>query len=154
MDIIVRDNPEMDINKVIAENLSAWMESDPKLNSMKAVRKISGIGYGTVQRAKSGSGNNTIESLVAIAAAFKKDVVDLLTPAEGLYANGGLKRRPNLLNEKTAHILDFQRNAGEHPDIVETVALMRRMNDQGKASALKHVRVIAEDFPAKAKLEQ
>lgn len=59
MDIIVRENPEMDINKVIAENLSAWMESDPKLNSMKAVRKSSGIGYGTVQRAKSGSGNNT-----------------------------------------------------------------------------------------------
>lgn len=72
------DNWQMDIARVIAHNLSTWMEASTNLNTLKALSKASGVGFGTVQRAKNGDGNITVQNLEAIAHAFKRKAVDLL----------------------------------------------------------------------------
>lgn len=75
----------MDIAKVIADNLTDWMESTPTLDTFKKLSAKSGVGFGTVQRAKNGDGNITVEKLAAIAQAFGRAPADLLlpdTPAE------------------------------------------------------------------------
>ena len=68
----------MDITEVIARNLSVWMEAQPALDTLKKLSKASHVGFGTVQRAKNGSGNITVQNLEAIAKAFKRSATDLL----------------------------------------------------------------------------
>lgn len=72
------DNPQMDIASVIAYNLSAWMDASANLGTIKALSKASGVGFGTVRRAKNGDGNITVQNLEAIARAFKRKAIDLL----------------------------------------------------------------------------
>ena len=68
----------MDIASVIAHNLSAWMDASSNLGTIKALSKASGVGFGTVRRAKNGDGNITVQNLEAIARAFKRSAIDLL----------------------------------------------------------------------------
>lgn len=77
----------MDLTKNIAGNLSAWMADTPSLDTIKKVSSRSGVGFGTVQRAKNGDGNPTITNLGDIAKAFGKQVEDLIAPplSEKLY---------------------------------------------------------------------
>lgn len=72
------DNPAMDITTIIAKNLTAWMAAHPNLDTLLKVAAISGVGFGTVRRAKNGDGNTTIQNLAAIAAAFKRRPEHLL----------------------------------------------------------------------------
>ena len=74
------DNPNMDLTKNIAGNLSDWMANTPSLDTLKKVASRSGVGFGTVQRAKNGDGNPTITNLGDIARAFGKRVEDLIAP--------------------------------------------------------------------------
>ncbi len=71
----------MDITQIIARNLSAWMEANPHLNTLQKLSKASHVGFGTIQRAKNGDGNITVQNLHAIAQAFKRQAIDLLQPA-------------------------------------------------------------------------
>lgn len=68
----------MDITTRIAANLDAWMEASPNLDTLKKVAARSGVGFGTVQRARNGDGNTTIKNLTAIARAFGRSIEDLL----------------------------------------------------------------------------
>ena len=68
----------MDITRIISVNLSAWMASSDRLNTVMAVSSASGVGFGTVRRAKNGESNITVQNLEAIARAFKKTAIDLL----------------------------------------------------------------------------
>lgn len=68
----------MDIVARVAHNLSAWMSAHPDLRSIKKVAARSGVGFGTVQRAKNGDGNITIRNLELIARAFRRPVEDLM----------------------------------------------------------------------------
>lgn len=77
----------MDISKTIAANLSAWMAATPELDTIQKVEAKSGVGFGTVRRARNGDGNITVEKLTAIAAAFRQPPAALLTPATE--RNGG-----------------------------------------------------------------
>lgn len=86
MDFDVDDNPPMDIVKVIAENLTDWMTAHPFLDTSMKVAKRSGVGFGTVQRAKNGLGNLTVINLEAIARAFGKPAAQLITPKEAKQA--------------------------------------------------------------------
>lgn len=86
MDSEVDDNPPMDIVKVIAENLTEWMTAHPFLDTSMKVAKRSGVGFGTVQRAKNGLGNLTVVNLEAIARAFGKPASQLVTPKEAKQA--------------------------------------------------------------------
>jgi len=73
----------MDIASVISKNLSAWMDGSERLSTIKALSKSSGVGFGTVQRAKNGDGNITVQNLEAIARAFKRNATDLLIAPQG-----------------------------------------------------------------------
>lgn len=73
----------MDIAKVISQNLTSWMEATPALDTFKKLSVRSGVGFGTVQRAKNGDGNITVEKLAAIAQAFGRQPAELLVPDAG-----------------------------------------------------------------------
>lgn len=75
----------MDIAQVIAQNLAMWMEASANLGTLKALSRASGVGFGTVQRARNGDGNITAQNLEALARAFKRSAADLLTPADVPY---------------------------------------------------------------------
>lgn len=75
----------MDISKVISANLSAWMDASPNLKTIKALAKASQVGFGTVQRAKNGDGNITVQNLEAIARAFRRRGVDLMSDGKAAY---------------------------------------------------------------------
>lgn len=78
MDCASSENPPMDIAKIIASNLTAWMAATPGLDTLQKLEAKSGAGFGTVRRAKKGEGNITVEKLAMIAAAFGRDPADLL----------------------------------------------------------------------------
>lgn len=71
----------MDITATVAANLSAWMKQTPALDTLQKLESRSGVGFGTIRRARKGEGNLTIENLAKIAAAFGRAPADLLAPA-------------------------------------------------------------------------
>lgn len=73
----------MDITATVAANLSAWMAETPALDTLQKLEAKSGVGFGTIRRARKGEGNVTIENLAKIAAAFGRPPADLLMPPEG-----------------------------------------------------------------------
>jgi transcriptional regulator with XRE-family HTH domain len=72
----------MDISQRIAHNLSAWMAATRGRETLMQVAKASGVGFGTVQRARNGEGNLTVQNLEMIAAAFRRQAVELLADPE------------------------------------------------------------------------
>jgi transcriptional regulator with XRE-family HTH domain len=72
----------MDISQRIAHNLSAWMAATCGRETLMQVAKASGVGFGTVQRARNGEGNLTVQNLEMIAAAFRRQAVELLADPE------------------------------------------------------------------------
>lgn len=79
------DNPDMGTNETIAANLNAWINSVPGLTSKKLAAK-SGVGFGTIQRARNADGNLTVRNMEALAASFGRKATDLLTPPPSEYA--------------------------------------------------------------------
>jgi transcriptional regulator with XRE-family HTH domain len=77
------NNPHMDIAAIISANLRDWMAETPALDTFKKLSAKSGVGFGTVQRAKNGDGNITVEKLEAIAAVFGRTAAELVTPSAG-----------------------------------------------------------------------
>jgi transcriptional regulator with XRE-family HTH domain len=75
----------MDIALVIAQNLATWMDASANLGTLKALSRASGVGFGTVQRARNGDGNITAQNLEALARAFKRSAADLLTLSDVPY---------------------------------------------------------------------
>jgi len=73
-------HPPMDIKNVIAVNLAAWMAENPATDTLKKLASRSGVSFGTVQRARNGEVNLTVENLAALAAALGKSAADLVTP--------------------------------------------------------------------------
>lgn len=78
LDIYFMKNPPMDISKTIGTNLTALMEETSSLDTCKKVSARSGVGFGTVQRAKNGEGNITVEKLASIASVFRVHPAELL----------------------------------------------------------------------------
>lgn len=54
------------------------MASSPDRDTLVKVAKAAKVGFGTVQRAKNGDGNLTVQNLALIAAAFHRKPGDLL----------------------------------------------------------------------------
>lgn len=95
MAFLRRDNPNMDIAKIIAYNISALMETNPSLDTLIKVSKAANVGFGTVRRAKNGDGNITVGNLEMIASAFRKTARDLLVePMESYPAAGPIQAAP------------------------------------------------------------
>lgn len=95
----------MDIAAIISANLTSWMAETPALDTFKKLSAKSGVGFGTVQRAKNGDGNITVEKLDMIAAVFGRTAAELVTPhpAQALQPNTGkyAEHAPGKANHKT-----------------------------------------------------
>ena len=76
-------NPNMDVSQIIAYHLTALMASSPDRDTLAKVAKAAKVGFGTVQRAKNGDGNLTVQNLAQIAAAFHHKPGDLLVQPSG-----------------------------------------------------------------------
>lgn len=97
------DNQNMDINKIVARNLSEWMRDTPALSSLQKVKAKSGVGFGTIRRARNGDGNTTIQNLHDIAKAFGKGASDLLHDSQPRHAveqdRASFQKRPRAYME-------------------------------------------------------
>lgn len=96
----------MDISHRIAHNLSAWMASTRGRETLMQVSKASGVGFGTVRRAKNADGNLTVQNVEMIAAAFRRQAVDLLAEPEDHSGATGAERELRLVaNERRAEYM-------------------------------------------------
>jgi len=132
----------MDITDRIAHTLSGWMEVHPDLNTLKKVAARSGIGFGTVQRAKNGDGNITVKNLALIARAFGRPVEALLDmPSAPLPASTAPILLPRFVaNERdTAPYVD--------PAITELLTLANTMDSTGMNLLLVVARALAAEHP-------
>lgn len=78
-------NPRMGIMQTVATNIAAWRAAYPELYGLKKIALRAGVGFGTVQRASRGDGNVTVNTLEAIAGAFHRRAIDLLTDPSTSY---------------------------------------------------------------------
>jgi transcriptional regulator with XRE-family HTH domain len=124
----------MDISKTIAKNLDAWMAATPALDTLKKVSSKSGVGFGTVRRARNGDGNTTIQNLSAIARALKRRPEDLLVSSD--YSTDDKVTR-----------LAAREPSPRSPLIDELIALAERMNERGQAQLIERAEVLAQQFP-------
>lgn len=119
----------MDIKKIIAANLSRWSTGRDDLNTAKKLATKAGIGFGTAQRAKNGSGNLTVENLCLIAKAFKRH------PAELLFAENETRGNTQAAAEPTPTITYEQQLVAD---------LFLTLPPAGKKAILGVMRVIAD----------
>lgn len=82
----------MDIAAIISANLTAWMATTPALDTLQKLETRSGIGFGTIRRAKNGDGNITAKSIAAIAEAFGRTPAELMTPSSASEASDSLSK--------------------------------------------------------------
>jgi len=64
----------MDISEIVGARLSAWMTSNSSLNTIKKVQAKSAVGFGTIRRAKNGSGNITVDLPAATKQAVDQHI--------------------------------------------------------------------------------
>lgn len=129
------DNNVMAVTKHIAENLNAWMAANPALDTIKKVSAKSHVGFGTVQRARNGDGNTTIQNLEAIAAAFRRSVDDLI-------------RSPSIDTTGNVTPLMVMREPAPLPYLVQQIAdVAQTMNDVGQARLLERAEQLRDQYP-------
>lgn len=131
-------NPCMDISQTIARNLGSWMAERADRDTIKKVSIASGVGFGTVQRARNGQGNITVQNLEAIAKAFRRSPIDLLCLPIEAYSTEAPKSSPAM--QQATPVLALP----EDPDIAEVAKLMRGMNVAGKARVVGFARSMAD----------
>lgn len=117
----------MDISATISENLSDWMSRTPTLDTFKKLSAKSGVGFGTVQRAKNGDGNITVDKLTAIAAAFGRTPAELLTPMRTEDSKPALLEAvPNCTDPAARDLWLSYCNASERAQAIVDAALGRQ----------------------------
>lgn len=76
----------MRANDIVTENLKHWMAASEKLNTQSALARAARIGQSHISRILRGEANPTVSMLEAIAHAFRRSLIDLLTPHEAAHA--------------------------------------------------------------------
>lgn len=144
----------MDINEIIARNLTAWMAEKPGLSTLKKVAARSAAGYGTIRRAKNGEGNLTVQNLELIASAFNKSVADLIRAPR--YDDA--QPADALLARETARVVPMSQSAPADqwsPILREVVALAERLPDMALVELRGMAKMLCEQYvaapPAKPK---
>ncbi len=122
----------MDIARTISGNLTAWMEADPSLDTFKKVAARSGVGFGTVQRAKNGDGNLTVEKLALIARAFGRSPADLLVPAAATPTAQPTRLPTRTMREQRIDAIN---------------ACLAKTDDYGLVAMLEKAKDVARDYP-------
>ena len=137
------DNQAMDVMQIVSANLGQWMQDREDCSTLKKLAAKSGVGYGTVRRARNGDGNTTVENLEAIAAAFKRSLIDLISPPKPYDTTPSV----TLLRTKEDPIVP--------PLIAELIAVASNINDDGLQRLIGHAEQIRDRFPrfTKAKRE-
>jgi transcriptional regulator with XRE-family HTH domain len=110
------------------------MDTTPALDTLKKVAAKSGVGFGTVQRARNGDGNTTIQNLTAIARAFRRRPEDLLLNVD-YSTDANVKRLTACEPEPQA------------PLIAELVAIAERMSERGQAQLIERAEMLAQKYP-------
>lgn len=141
----LRDNPHMDITKAISVNLSAWMEGTPGLDTIKKLSAKSHVGFGTVQRAKNGDGNITVQNLEAIARAFGRHATDLIAHPANPYAASASERQPLIAAENKVARLMPPDPLGDY--LRELTALATAMSDEGRWQLIGQAKLLASTHP-------
>lgn len=122
--------PDMDTKQIISANLSRWMNVST-LSTLKKLSAASGVGFGTVRRACAGDSNLTIDKLEAIAGAFQRSILDLLSD----------ETPRNQVNRSA----DVYRIVPEYDDaaMTEALLLLRGMDKITRQQAVEHLRIVA-----------
>lgn len=105
----------------------------------KKLASKSGVGFGTVQRAKNGDGNITVEKLAAIAEAFGKTVADLVAPSTAYSQAAGATQL------RVEEPVQFKTPRDER--ITAITALLDRKDDFGVVALLEKAKEIAREYP-------
>lgn len=146
----LKNNPQMDIAKVIGANLTALMASHPGLDTFKKIAARSGVGFGTVQRAKNGDGNITVEKLTAIALAFGRHPAELMIP-DGACQGGEAGRYPKAVDADALRLVAQDAAAVVvrigSPLRDELAEIAERINDGGLHELIGEARQIAKRYP-------
>lgn len=114
----------MTLSEIISGNLVKWMADHPRLNTIDRVAEASGVGFGTVQRVKNGTGNPTAQNLQEIAQAFGRSAIDLMTPdsaAKVQEASATYCAKDHPQNELEAELLRLARDWPHGAEAVVTL---------------------------------
>lgn len=133
----------MDITKAIAENLSTWMKNHPGLDTIKKLSSKSGVGFGTVRRARNGDGNITVQNLEAIASAFGRRATDLITTPKSFYSTD-TSNSPLIASDNIAL---FSKPDTQSAYMKELLSLVDSMNDQGRWQLIGQAKLLATSHP-------
>lgn len=134
-------NPNMDIKLVVAQNLSRLMDQSQTLDTIKKLSSRSGVGYGTIRRAKNGDGNTTIENLVEIAKAFGLKASDLL--------------RDQTEDQALAPVAVTIKPKSERQKRIDAIkSYVEATDDTGLAIILDKCRDVSVEYPVRAKQTQ
>lgn len=146
MDIYFQHNPIMDIADIVSARLSAWMSENQSLNTIKKVEKKSGVGFGTIRRAKNGDGNITIEKLAAIAEAFDRHPSELLINRENPYPENfpaPIANRPLSVREPEAPNIV----AMPPPLLTELIKIAGTLSEAGLHRLIERAKQLSEEHP-------
>jgi len=137
MGFFMRQNPDMDINQIIASNIKRLMRQTPGLDTFKKVAAKAQIGFGTVQRAHNGTGNVTAGNLHAIAKAFGVTIADLTSD-----------QIDELLRSPVIHVKPMTARQKR----IETIHdLIDEISDTGLAVILDKCRDVLKEYPVALK---
>lgn len=73
-------------NDIVTENLKCWMDASEKLNTQAALARAAQVGQAHISRILRGEANPSIGILESIARAFRRSLIDLLTPPSAVAA--------------------------------------------------------------------
>lgn len=133
----------MDITQIIAGNLKAWMDATPALDTVKKLSDKSKVGFGTVRRTRNGEGNITVQNLAAIAHAFGRTAIDLITPASGDYSTAPPATRLTA-SENIAHL---PATAHATAALTELLSLAEAIDDPGRWQLVGQAKLLAASNP-------
>lgn len=140
MGFFMRQNPNMDINLIIASNIKRLMQETPGLDTFKKVAAKAQIGFGTVQRAHNGTGNVTASNLHALAKAFGVTLADLTSDKTGaLPVSSVIHVKPVTIRQKR---------------ITTIHGYIDEINETGLAVILDKCRDVLKEYPIAPKETQ
>lgn len=130
----------MDIKLIVAQNLSRLMSQSQTLDTVKKVSARSGVGFGTVRRAKNGDGNITVDNLSAIAKAFGVDISYMVSTGTA--------------SDSSDSVIKIRPRSARHKRIETIYGLIDEINETGLAVVLDKCRDVIKEYPVTAKETQ
>lgn len=142
----------MDIAKIIGTNITTLMANTPGLTTCKKVAAKSGVGFGTIQRAKNGEINITIEKLTKIAAIFKRHPAELMIDRQAKAEPPALPDFAQCIPGEAQRVAEDRAGYAEvlafpRPLLDELNTIAAKINDQGLNRLIERAHQLAEQFP-------